>query len=583
MPLTQTSAGPEWQPLKKIVVVGPGIVGMPMAALLADARICIGSDQPARVTVLQRASPSSAWKVDAINAGQSPIGGVEPHLDEIVRRAVANGLLGATHDVATVRDADVILISVQTDKRGIAPDYGPLFGAIDAIAQELVQREASVTPLVVFESTLAPSSLNTVVRERFAAAGLVEGRDLLLAHSPNRVMPGRLVERVASSDKLVSGLSREATRLTAQLYRHVVTAGALHETSAINAEMAKTLENAYRDVRIALAAELAAHCDREDINYFALRDAVNTELQDGDDASHSPFAIPTGALLVPMVGVGGHCLPKDGVLLWWRAQESGADTDRSIILASRIINDGGPARVQARLARLIGPLVGRTIAILGVAYRGDAEDTRNAPGLALAHLLVAAGAEVRLHDPHVRRTDPNLLASGLHTLFGGSLDDVLDGAHAVVLAAPHVAYADVLPSLVRNAAGRAMFDGVQLLPQHLRRQAGVDGIGRGTKAPPPWLVREAAQAARAVALGVAREVAWLADRLNRQFGLTGYGAADADEVLRLVRTCPTGGNLPDPMSSLPDLGPVWSGSRLAQCAAQWMVHHSDVRSTVGAA
>lgn len=582
MPLTRTATGPEWHPLRKIVVVGPGIVGMPMAALLADARICIGAEAPARVTVLQRASHSSGWKVDAINKGESPIGGVEPQLDVIVRHTVADGLLDATHNVATVRDADVILISVQTDKRGIAPDYGPLFGAIDAIAQELVQRDAGCTPLVIFESTLAPSSLNTVVRDRFAAAGLIEGRDLLLAHSPNRVMPGRLVERVSTSDKLVAGLSREATRLTAQLYRHVVTAGELHETNAVNAEMAKTLENAYRDVRIALAAELAAYCDLEDISYFALRDAVNAELQDRDEASHSPFAIPTGALLVPMVGVGGHCLPKDGVLLWWRAQEAGVDAERSIILASRIINDGGPARVQARLARLVGPLAGKTIAILGVAYRGDAEDTRNAPGLALAHLLQATGAHVRLHDPHVRANDPNLSASGLHPLFSASLDETINGVHAVVLAAPHVAYADALPRLVKGAAGRPIFDGVQLLPQHLRRHTGIDGIGRGMRAPSPSLVREAAQAARAVALGVSREVAWLADRLNQQFGLSGYGAADAREVLRLVRTCPTGGNLPDPESTLPDHTGAWAASRLVQCAAQWMVH-DDARSAVGAA
>jgi UDP-N-acetyl-D-mannosaminuronic acid dehydrogenase len=550
-----------------------------MAALLARARLTIGGANPATVVVLQRPSASSGWKVGSINAGQSPIGGVEPMLDDIVRETVAAGLLSATHDPATVRDADVILFSVQTDKRGVGPDYGPLFAAVDVVAAEICQRAAGITPLVVFESTLAPSSLATVVRQRFQNVGLEDGRDMYLAHSPNRVMPGRLVERVAHSDKLVAGLTPEATRLTAQLYRHVVTHGTLHETNAVTAEMTKTLENAYRDVRIALAAELAAYCDQEDIDFFMLRDAVNTLLQDTDEASHAPFTVPTGALLVPMIGVGGHCLPKDGVLLWWRAQELELPTARSLILASRTINDGGPARVLQRLERLLAARPGRTIAILGVAYRGDAEDTRNAPGLALAHLLRANGFIVRLHDPHVRPDDPNLRANGLQDIFSRSLDLALDGADAVVLAAPHAAYGRLGAALVNNARHRPVFDGVQLLSREQRRLPGVDAIGRGARTPSAQLIGEAAQAARSVALGVSREVHWLATVLNDRFALEGYTAADADEVLRLVRTCPTGANLPQPDSELPSGSKPWTRSRLVQCAAQWSHSDADVISS----
>jgi len=577
MPLRATTQGPQWAPLRKIVVVGPGIVGMPMAALLAQARVTIGSTEPAHVVVVQRDSPSSGWKVRAINAGQSPIGGVEPDLDAIVRATHDAGLLSATHDVATVRDADVILISVQTDKDGIGPDYGPLFAAIDAVASELCHRDPEVTPLIVFESTLAPSSLATVVRERFLEAGIVEGRDIHLAHSPNRVMPGRLVERVAASDKLVSGLSPTATRLTAQLYGQVVTQGTLHQTNAVNAEMAKTLENAYRDVRIALAAELADYCDRANVDFFALRDAVNRHLQDGDSASDAPFAIPTGALLVPMVGVGGHCLPKDGVLLWWRAREAGRSSDQSLILASRVINDGGPARVMSRLDRLMAGRAGRTVAILGAAYRGDAEDTRNAPGLSLAHLLRANGYEVRLHDPHVRADDPNLLHQGLAGIFSRSLADTLVGADAVVLAAPHAAYAEVVPALVREAGDRPLFDGVQLVARTERHWPGIDGIGCGAQPPSSSLIAEAAMAVQVVALGVSREVRWLAEELNARFGFSGYEAADPLEVLRLVRTCPTGANLPHPDATLPEDVSAWAPSVLVACAGHWLGTTSTAR------
>jgi UDP-N-acetyl-D-mannosaminuronic acid dehydrogenase len=247
--------------VRKIAVIGPGIVGMPMAALLAQDRIREGSpiapSAPATVTVIQRDSPTSGWKVEAINRGESPIGGVEPELSEIVREAVDAGLLTATHDPAAARDADLVLVAVQTDKDGMEPDYGPLMSALDGLCPELKHRPAGNLPVVVFESTLAPSSMATVVRERFAAHGLHEGRDVLLGNSPNRVMPGRLVDRVRASDKLVAGLHPATPEIIARVYRHVVRAGALHRTNSLTAEIVKTLENAYRDVRIAFSAEVA--------------------------------------------------------------------------------------------------------------------------------------------------------------------------------------------------------------------------------------------------------------------------------------------------------------------------------------
>ena len=151
MPLSFTSESEfEWI-VRKICVVGPGIVGMPMAALLADARIKEGSDEPARVLVVQRNSRTSGWKVDAINAGRSVIGGIEPGLDDIVSECVAEDLLSASHDCADAADADVILVCVQTDKAGFAPDYGPMFEALENIAAALRNKPAGNIPVIVFE------------------------------------------------------------------------------------------------------------------------------------------------------------------------------------------------------------------------------------------------------------------------------------------------------------------------------------------------------------------------------------------------------------------------------------------------
>jgi UDP-N-acetyl-D-mannosaminuronic acid dehydrogenase len=106
--------------IEKIGIIGPGIVGMPMASMLAHARIKIGTDIPAKVLIVQRDSRNSGWKVDCINSGKSVIGGIEPELDDITREAVNAGILSATSDFSKLSDADVILVSVQTDKKDLS-------------------------------------------------------------------------------------------------------------------------------------------------------------------------------------------------------------------------------------------------------------------------------------------------------------------------------------------------------------------------------------------------------------------------------------------------------------------------------
>ena len=278
--MTFSNLDRNWQTwnIKKIAVVGPGIVGMPMAAILAQVQMREPFDKAARVVVIQRNSGTSGWKVEAINAGRSPIGGIEPELDRIVKETVSAGLLSANHDYSALRDADVILVCVQTDKKGLEPDYGPLFKAMTNIALELKQRPTGKVPLIIFESTLAPSSMVTVIKEHFSRYGLEEGRDILLGNSPNRVMPGKLVERVSSSDKIVAGLNPITTELINRLYSKIVTRGKLFRTNSLTAEVVKTMENAYRDVRIAYTAEIVRYCDLSNIDYYQVREQTRLQI-----------------------------------------------------------------------------------------------------------------------------------------------------------------------------------------------------------------------------------------------------------------------------------------------------------------
>ncbi|MGE3525038.1 MAG: nucleotide sugar dehydrogenase [Gemmatimonadales bacterium] len=548
MPLTLTDDRVTAWTVRKIGVIGPGIVGMPMAALLADAGITEGSETPAEVVVVQRASPTSGWKVEAINRGRSPIGGIEPDLDAVVARAATAKRLRATHDVDELQDADVILVCVQTDKAGNAPDYGPMYQALRGLAQALRRKPAGNIPLVIFESTLAPSSMTTVMRELFAEYGLVEGRDILLGNSPNRVMPGRLVERVAASDKIVAGLHPETPGLIARLYRRIVTRGVLHPTSSMTAEVVKTLENAYRDVRIAYAAEVVRYCDRHDIDFYRLREQVNRRTAQSDRASGDPNAVPSGGLLVPTVGVGGHCLPKDGILLWWRLLEAGEDTSRSLILEARRINDESPGETLALAEKHFGSMAGRRIALLGTAYRFNSEDTRNSPTLPLARLLLAQGASVTLHDPYVHERDANLAKYELTGHFTRDLGRALAGAEFIFFCTGHRAYLEGQERLRATPGLLGVVDGCNLLHRDGFAAAGVGytGIGRGQRPAPPELIEEVEAGFRAVERGVANEVAQVIEYLNRHHAPTEFNRVMMADVQRIAGTCPTGCLIVDP-------------------------------------
>jgi UDP-N-acetyl-D-mannosaminuronic acid dehydrogenase len=547
MPLRLTDGQvTEWE-VRRIAVVGPGIVGMPMAAMLANARLCEGTDEPARVTVIQRNSPTSGWKVEAINQGRSPIGGIEPDLDRIVRDSFDAGLLAASHGYAAARDADVILICTQTDKKGLGPDYGPLFEALDGVAMELQQKPAGNVPLVIIESTLAPSSMATLVRDRFAGHGLVEGRDILLGNSPNRVMPGRLVERVASSDKIVAGLHPETPGLIRRLYARIVTRGTLQPTNSMTAEVVKTLENAYRDVRIAYAAEVARHCDGHDIDFFALRAEVNRRARQTDAANDDPNVVPSGGLLIPTVGVGGHCLPKDGILLWWRAIEAGEETARSLILEARRINDESPAYALFLAEQAWGPLRGRRVTLLGAAYRFNSEDTRNSPTLVLARLLHEQGVQVTIHDPYVYPTDQNLRRAGLEGVFTRDLESAVAEAEMLFLCTAHKMYLDQRTLILNSARGAvAVLDACNAWSRGDAGSLAYAGVGRGATRPTESLVEEVLAGFRAVETGVANEVAYLVRFLNEHYAANSFNAIHLDEVQRIAGTCVTGCEIVDP-------------------------------------
>jgi len=522
----------------KIAVIGPGTVGMPMAALLASASGTDGSPPP-RVVVVQRPSASSGWKVEAINAGRSPVGGREPDLDRLIAESVARGNLSAMHDADTCADADVIIVAVPTDRVGLAPDYATLLSALGDVANAVQRGATRGRPLVIIESALAPSTMQTVVKPFFASRGLVDGRDLLLANSPSRAMCGRLVESITRSDKLVAGLGPEAPILAAALYRRILTRGRAIVTNSLSAEAASAVESSFRDVRIAFAAEIARHCDRIDVDFRTLRDHVNDVLEWSDGVSWNPSAVPTGALLLPTVGVGGQALPRDGVLLWWRALEANQASRNSLILAARSVNDASPASVVRRARMDIGTLGGRRVTVLGAAYRAGSAGTRNSPSLVLAGLLRDSGADVLVHDPLVPASDADLLRLGLADHFTSDLEQALAHGSVVFVSTGHQDYHDLAGRLRRDSSGvDGLVDACNLYDasDFDRTRVRYAGIGQGRRAPNGPLVRSVVSMYRAVARGVANEIDALVRFLNARYADGAFNHVDATEVRRLAAT-----------------------------------------------
>lgn len=540
----------DWK-VEKIGVIGPGIVGMPMAAMLAHSKIKIGQNNPAKVVVVQRNSETSGWKVKSINEGKSVIGGIEPSLDYIVAEAVKDGILSASHSYEVLSDADVILICVQTDKKGLEPDYEPLFDALNKTAAVLKNKSADKKPLIVIESTLGPSTMESIIKPLFEKYGLIEGKNIYLGNSPNRVMPGRLVERIKSSDKLIAGLNPLTTKMINEIYSNIVTEGNLFQTNSLTAEVVKTFENAYRDVRIAYSAEVAQYCDNNDIDFYNVRDKVNKMLNQEDEASGRPNSVPTGGLLIPMIGVGGHCLPKDGILLWWRGIESGKDTKMSLILESRKINIDSPGNSIKLAEKKFGTLGKSKVTLLGTAYRFNSEDTRNSPTLELAKKLSDDGCNVVIHDPYVRYEDKNLKKYGMSQNFTQDLEESLENTDYIFLCTAHEDYiSNKELILTYSPVLKGVFDGCNIFTHNdfINSDILYTGIGRGKKSADKEFIDQVYNGFLIVEKGVANELLDIVEFLNVKYAKDEFNKINFNDVQKLAGSCTTGCNIVDPGS-----------------------------------
>jgi UDP-N-acetyl-D-mannosaminuronic acid dehydrogenase len=450
----------------EIVVIGMGYVGIPTAALFADA-------EGFKVTGIQRRSERSGWKIDYLNAGKSPIAGDEPGLTELIKKVVRKGTFRATNNFSACRNADAILIDVQTpvDENHV-PQYKALKEASKA-AGEKMKKGA----LVAVESTVSPGTTSFLVKPILEVqSGMKAGEDFNLIFSYERVMPGRLLHNMQHMPRIIGGFTPRCTQRGIELYRNIVKAE-LIPTDCITAEVAKVTENAYRDVNIAFANEVALICESLGVNVHEVRKLVNSLPYNPLDPDKNPFRM----MHAPGAGVGGHCLPKDSWLLKHGLNAYGTfKITPQIITESRRINDSMPQHmknlIQEALEEKGVKLQDARICILGLAYLEDSDDTRNTPTLPLYNLLKEACKEVVVHDPYVQKFEGVAITNELET--------AIKSKNCIVVMTRHKEYFDIKPKWLKKVlVSPVIVDGRNVFNIEDCNKAGFTfrGVGIGQK------------------------------------------------------------------------------------------------------
>lgn len=386
---------------EKVSVVGLGYIGLPTAAVIASRGVeVIGID------VSEKA-------VETINQGKVHI--VEPDLDMVVQAAVTMGNLKAS---LTPEPAEAFMIAVPTPfKEGKQPDLSYIQKAAQAIAPVLEKGN-----LIILESTSPVGATEKLagwlqeLRPDLHFPGQSDAQaDMYVAHCPERVLPGRVLEELVSNDRIIGGMSEECSRKAIELYKTFVR-GECITTTARTAEMAKLTENSFRDVNIAFANELSIICDELKINVWELIELANRH--------------PRVNILSPGPGVGGHCIAVDP----WFIVDSAPESAR-IIRTAREINDGKPEYVIKQVEAAADEFKRPVIACLGLAFKPDIDDLRESPALDITEELARRGVgKILAVEPNIHSLPATLAEAGVELT---SLDAAMEQANILLVLVDH--------------------------------------------------------------------------------------------------------------------------------------------------
>lgn len=413
---------------RRIAVIGLGYVGLPLAIGFVEAGLQVdGLDaQPSRVAEL--------------TAGASPIDDIT---DERLQAALRTGLSVCPPGQADLAAADVVFVCVPTPITTTKdPDLGPIRTAAEFIRDRIRNGQ-----LVILQSTTFPGTTNGPFREEIEKSGLRAGVDFDLAFAPERVNPGDPASASKGVPRLVGATTPAATRRAAALLRHI-NDQVVEVSSPDAAELAKLLENVFRNINIAFVNQLALLCERMGLDVWEVINAAATK----------PFGFMK---FTPGPGVGGHCIPVDPYYLSWRAREFDF-VDRFIEIAGDI-NFAMPRHVVDLVAEALNDrskaLKGSRVGVVGVAFKPNVQDARNSPAADVLAGLAARGAEIAYHDPFV----PSFRDAAGTVRESVALDALIDDSDVIVVVTPHRSVdwdalyggADLVVDTVDSSAGRS--------------------------------------------------------------------------------------------------------------------------------
>ncbi len=489
-----------------VIVMGVGFVGAVMAAIVADTIDEKG--QPSKFVIgMQRPSERSYWKIPLLNRGVSPVKAEDPEVDPMIARCVKEKkTLMATFTYDVLKMADVVVVDVQCDYlkadlgnvRTGRTDMAALEASIGVIAEHIPPQT-----LVLIETTVAPGTTEQVaypiMKKVFQKRGI--DSDPLLAHSYERVMPGRdYVASIRDFWRVCSGINEEAKKRVVKFLNEVLNTDKFPLTvmdRPIESETAKIVENSYRATILAFLDEWSLYAERNGVDLIKVIKAIKVR------PTHSN-------IIFPGPGIGGYCLPKDGGLgVWAYKHILGFEDDIFKITPMAIdINDTRGLHVgqltRDALRNMGKPIAASDVLVLGAAYREDVGDTRYSGSEIVIRKLTEMGAEIRVHDPYVEHwwefeqqdTYPGVGQSKARFFrnqeklkdirIEQDLNKALEGAEAVIFAVRHEAYLDLDPGQVVKTIGQpaAIIDCFGILTdEKIRRyfQLGceVKGLGRG--------------------------------------------------------------------------------------------------------
>lgn len=377
---------------KKIVIVGIGYVGLPLALMLAKSDF--------RVTGVD----INKKTVKDLNDKVLPF--PEKDIETIFFDKTVQKNFSAQE---TPSEADVFIICVPTplDERKRVADLKYVESAAESIITYL--RKGN---LVIVESTVPPLTCREIIKPILEKSGLVVGTDIFLAHCPERILPGDTFQEIVYNDRVIGGINEKSALLAKEIYSSFVK-GRIFLADDVSAELIKLMENTYRDVNVALANEFAAVSETLGVNVRTCIDIANNH--------------PRVNILLPGIGTGGHCIPIDP----WFIHQVDPYNSR-LIYMTRMTNEEVPQKIAGKIRKSLKDIKNPAIIALGVTYKPDVNDIRDSPALKILHILQEEGYNIRAYDPHVKGYSYTSLA------------DIAKGADCLVVLVEHTVIRDEL-------------------------------------------------------------------------------------------------------------------------------------------